>query len=272
MVYKGVDGQMCSTKSNGDSPDSNQPDIQFIKPDTHPWLNWASDIKDELRKRELTKNETEVLNNLRAQYEERFRLDKRVYVSLLYKTPNPPAIARRVLSRRGPEAPGCPGDESWDKTRGLGLPNKIGANFHPNEKGHLTIASFALAEVMDIRSLVLGIDSPSREIKDQFKCWSKDNSKAYAMADRLDTNYKDFCKNEFDKSYDIGTPEEHSFHVGLSTSAGDFDENECLESMKALIHNCDTDSTMNWKFGGQYVHGEPTYEVNIKRQSAVAAP
>lgn len=44
-VYKAVDGQMCSTKSNGDYPDPNQPDMQFIKPDTHPWFNWASDIR-----------------------------------------------------------------------------------------------------------------------------------------------------------------------------------------------------------------------------------
>ncbi|KAK2594664.1 hypothetical protein QQS21_007640 [Conoideocrella luteorostrata] len=281
-VYEGVDGQMCSTKSNGDYPDPNQPDMQFIKPDTHPWFNWADDIRTELRRRGPSKNERRVLENMRAQYENKFKLDERIYDSPLYKSVNPPAIARSILSRRDPQAPGCPGDDSWDKTRGLGLPNKIGANFHPNENGHLTIASFALAEAMDLRSLVLGVGSPSCERKDQFKCWSGDKSKAYAMADRLDAHYEDFCNSvkqpdhttgwHFDKSYDEGTPDEHWFHIGLSDSAGDFDKGECIESMKALIHNCDTNSKMNWKFGGQYVRGEHTYEVNIKRHNRPYPP
>jgi hypothetical protein len=276
-VYKAVDGQMCSTKSNGDYPDPNQPDMQFIKPDTHPWFNWASDIRDELRKRELTADEEQALETALEAVEAKFKLDERIYDSLLYKSPNPSEIARRLLNRRDPEAPGCPGDDSWDKTRGLGLPNKIGANFHPNEKGHLTIASYALAEAMDLRSLVLGIDAPSCEVRDQLKCWSADNSKAYAMADRLDEHYEDFCESveqpdhttgwDFEKTYDKGTPEEHWFYVKMSDAAGDFDKEECVKSMRSLIHNCDTNNKMNWKFGGQYVRGEHTYEVNIKRHN-----
>lgn len=116
----------------------------------------------------------------------------------------------------------------------LGLPNSTGVNFHPNEKGHITMASFAMAEVMDLRSLVLDMDSPSCAIKDEFKCWSTDNWKGYASADRLDGHYEDFCKSieqpahekgwEYKKSYDEGTPDEHEFTISLSQEVADYDE------------------------------------------------
>lgn len=57
------------------------------------------------------------------------------------------------------------------------------------------MASFAMAEAIDFRSLVLGIDALLCEVKDEFKCWSDDNWKIYASADRLDEYYKGFCKN-----------------------------------------------------------------------------
>jgi hypothetical protein len=276
-VYQGVDGQMCSTKSNGDYPDPNQPDMQFIKPDTHPWSTWQDDVNDELRKRgQPNENELAVLENVRKRHEESIREDQ-LYRSALFRSANPKAAAMLRLKKRDPEAPYCPGDDKWDYTMGLGLPNEIGANFHPNENGHRTIASYTLAEIMDLRSLVLEQEAPSCEVKDQFKCWSADGSKAYAMADRLDANYNDFCDSvdqpdhtvgwSFEKSYHEGTPEEHSFLFKLSDDSGDFDKDECVDSMKKLIHNCDTNNAMNWKFGGQYVRGEATYEINIKRDN-----
>ncbi|KAH7117370.1 SGNH hydrolase-type esterase domain-containing protein [Dactylonectria macrodidyma] len=273
-VYEATDGQMCSPSSNGEYPDENQPDMQFFKPNTLAW----DDIGTELRKRELSEKEKRHLAHFEAHVESRRRVvDATIYDSALFKSADPRAIVRHVLNRRDPEPPGCPGDEKWDKTLGLGLPNAIGRNFHPNENGHVTIASFAIAEAMDLRAVVLGVDSPSCEEKDEFTCWSSEDSKGYAHADRLDNHYKEFCKGveqpehtlgwKSSKSYDVGTPDEHSFLVQLSDDVGDFNEDECLSSMKALIHNCDTTREMNWKSGGKYVRGDYTYEVNIKRDN-----
>ncbi|KAF4984916.1 hypothetical protein FDECE_16982 [Fusarium decemcellulare] len=276
-----VDGQMCSPSSNGDYPDKNQPNMQFIKPDTNPWSGWRDDVRDELKKRGLDEeDEAKFLQEMEVKIEKRQkRTAGRIWSSKFFNSPNPPAIVRRVLGRRDPKAPGCPSDDDRDWTMGLGLPNSVGANFHPNEKGHITMASFAMAEAMDLRSLVLDVDSPSCAVKDEFKCWSDDDWKIYANADRLDKHYEDFCKNieqpkhekgwEYYKPYDEGTPDEHEFKISLSKDVADYDEEECIDSMKKLIHSCDTNRKMNWKSGGSYVRndGAYTYEVNPTRKN-----
>ncbi|KAJ4002795.1 hypothetical protein NW752_009450 [Fusarium irregulare] len=273
VTHADIDGQMCSPSSNGDYPDKNQPGMHFIKPGTNPNV-----VRDELRKRSFDEDDAalaaELEDELEAQEE---AASQRIWGSKFFNSPNPSEMVRRVLRRRDPKDPGCPGDGNWDYTMGLGLPNKIGANFHPNENGHVTMASFAMAEVMDLRSLVLGVDAPNCEIKDEFKCWSDDDWKIYASADRLDKHYEDFCKNieqpkhevgwEYSKKYDEGTPDEHEFKISLSKEMADYDESECIDSMKKLIHNCDTKRKMNWKSGGMYVRddGAYTYEVNPTR-------
>ena len=284
-VYNGVDGQMCSTKSNGDYPDPNQPDMQFIKPDTHPWFNWQSDVEHELRRRyesgELNADKEALIEKRREEYDQLWkRKEKKIWDSVLFNSPNPAGIVRRVLGKRDPQAPGCPGDDKWDVTRGLGLPNSIGANFHPNENGHVTIASFAMAEAMDLRSLVIGEDSPSCAVKDQFKCASADGSHAYAMAERLDRHYQSFCQPKiehpehttgwtYSQTYDKGTPEEATFTIRLSSAVADYKYEECFESFKALIHSCDTNSgsSKNWKFGGTYIRGDYTYELKMNKKN-----
>lgn len=275
-VHEGVDGQMCSPSSNGDYPDPKQPEMQFIKPDTHPWFNWRQSIHDELRKRELTEHEVRVVEHLETTIEARRELeDKRIFDSLLFKSPNPGAEILHQLDARAPAPPGCPGDDSKDFTFGLGLPDSIGRNFHPNENGHVTIASFAMAEAMDLRSLSIDAESPACELTDEFTCWSNKGFKAYASASRLDAHYEQFCNSvvqpqhtkgwRFEKTYDAQTPDEHWFVVELSGNAADFNKDECYESMRNLIHNCDTKSKMNWKHGGKYVRGETTYEVNVRK-------
>lgn len=139
-VWDVVDGQMCSPSSNGDYPDDDQPDMQFIKPDTHPWFSWGSDVgRDELRKRgleagnityaDLTEAEQRSVDKLKAALEARDRsLERTLYDSILYKSPDPRAVAKRRLNPRAPSPPGCPGDENWDPTFGLGLPNSVGRN------------------------------------------------------------------------------------------------------------------------------------------------
>ncbi|KAG7429386.1 hypothetical protein Forpi1262_v010155 [Fusarium oxysporum f. sp. raphani] len=207
----------------------------------------------------------------------RKRAAESIWGSKFFNSANSPELVRRVLGRRAPKPPGCPSDESRDWTMGLGLPNDIAENFHPNENGHVTMASFAMAEAMDLRSLVLGIDPPSCEVKDQFKCWSDDNWKIYASADRLDEHYEDFCKNieqpdhqkgwDYYKMYDEGTPDEHEFRISLGDDVADYDVNQCIDSFKKLIHNCDTNRRLNWKTGGKYVRddGAYTYEVSPTR-------
>lgn len=266
VVDADVDGQMCSTSSKGDYPDENQPEMQFIKPNTYGGF-----IDDELRKREFDDVESAVAEE-EMQAMEKHAVSQ-IWSSKFFNSPNPPEIVRRVLRRRDPKAPGCPGDDGWDITQGLGLPNRVGANFHPNEKGHITMASFAMAEAMDLRSLVLGVDGPNCELKDEFKCWTDEGWKIYASADRLDEHYEDFCKNieqpknekgwHYSKRYDEDTPDEHEFRISLSDDMAEYDEDDCIDSMKKLIHNCDTKRKLNWKGGGSYTRdsGSYTYEV-----------
>ncbi|KAM0350177.1 hypothetical protein ACHAPU_003342 [Fusarium lateritium] len=267
VKQKEIDGQMCSPSSSGDYPDKNQPNMHFIKPNTNPDL-YNVDLKR--RGLDEMKLEARAKQNLTAES---------IWGSKFFNSPNPAEIVRRVLGRRDAKEPGCPGDDDRDLTMGLGLPNSVGANFHPNVKGHITMASFAMAEAMDLRSLVLGVNAPSCAIKDSFKCWSDDEWKIYASADRLDKHYEDFCKNieqpshekgwEYSKLYDEDTPDEHEFKISLSNDVADYDEDECIDSMKKLIHSCDTKSKMNWKSGGSYVRndGAYTYEVNPTREN-----
>ncbi|KAF5252514.1 hypothetical protein FANTH_2408 [Fusarium anthophilum] len=265
-----IDGQMCSPSANGDYPSKDQPQMQFIKPPTNPTPGEHEDLK----KRGV---DTSDYYNYSQGELRRKRAAESIWGSKFFNSANPPELVRRVLGRRAPKPPGCPSDESRDWTMGLGLPNDIAENFHPNENGHLTMASFAVAEAMDLRSLVLGIDPPSCEVKDQFKCWSDDNWKIYASADRLDKHYEDFCKNveqpdhekgwNYYKVYDEDTPDEHEFRISLSNDVADYDVNQCIDSFKKLIHNCDTNRRLNWKTGGKYVRddGAYTYEVSPTR-------
>ncbi|RKK34506.1 hypothetical protein BFJ66_g14384, partial [Fusarium oxysporum f. sp. cepae] len=67
--------------------------------------------------------------------------------------------------------------------------------------------------------------------------------------------------------YDEGTPDEHEFRISLGDDVADYDVNQCIDSFKKLIHNCDTNRRLNWKTGGKYVRddGAYTYEVNPTR-------
>src|SRR6187399_1315794 len=111
-----------------------------------------------------------------------------LYESILYKTPDPRAVALHELNPRGdtPAPPDCPGDsdKGIDPTLGLGLPDTFGKNFHPNELGHATIASFAIQKMMQLRAEALGQDTSCKRL-DIFQCWQKKGSKGYASAERM---------------------------------------------------------------------------------------
>ncbi|KAJ4129138.1 hypothetical protein NW768_007671 [Fusarium equiseti] len=249
-----------------------QPVIHFIKPDTNPNV-----IREDLRKRSFDEYDA----TLAAELEDGFEIkeeaaSQRIWGSKIFNSPNPSEMVRRVLRCRDPKDPGCPGDGNWDFTLGLGLPKRIGATFHQNENGHITVTSFAMAEAMHLGSLVLGVDAPNCEVKDEFKCWSAHDWKIYASVDRLDEHYEDLCKNieqakhevrwEYSKRHDEGIPQEHELRISLSKEMADYDESECIDSMKKLIHNRDTNRKMNWKSGGMYVRDDGAY---IRDQSNV---
>ncbi|RKK13750.1 hypothetical protein BFJ65_g12973 [Fusarium oxysporum f. sp. cepae] len=251
-----IDGQMCFPSANGDYPSKDQPQMQFIKPPTNP----TPGEREDLKRRGV--DGSDYYDYSQGELRKK-RAAESIWGSKFFNSANPPELVRRVLGRRAPKPPGCPSDESRDWTMGLGLPNDIAENFHPNENGHVTMASFAMAEAMDLRSL--------------FKCWSDDNWKIYASADPLDEHYEDFCKNieqpdhqkgwDYYKVYDEGTPDEHEFRISLGDDVADYDVNQCIDSFKKLIHNCDTNRRLNWKTGGKYVRddGAYTYEVNPTR-------
>ncbi|KAI6779850.1 SGNH hydrolase [Emericellopsis cladophorae] len=286
---EGVDGQMCSPSSNGNYPDQAQPDMQFIKPDTHPWRLWTDDVKDELRRRDaktlddLTPEERRTFLRWEADVRRRAAVfEDSIYESVLYKSSAPGAEVVHQLDKRAPAPPGCPGDDGTDVTFGLGMPDSVGRNFHPNVNGHVSIASFVLSEAMDLRAVVLG-EEPYCAVKSKRTCWSsKKDFRGYVQADRLDISYEDFCRKhvpkehpdhttnwEVKKTYDKGTPDEHQLIITLGNGLADFDEDKCLESFESLIHDCDTDNAMNWKRGGEYVvdGGDYTFEIYPKRDN-----
>lgn len=120
---------------------------------------------------------------------------------------------------------------------------------------------------------------------DEFTCWSKVGSnpaKAYVSWDRLDKNYKDFCDNvdvpkntvnwSFNKKYHEKTPEEHDFYIKLSNGASKFDKDQCRESFDRIINSCDgndPNNPLNFKFGGRWVRGDYTFEINPKWDRAL---
>ncbi|KAK9414533.1 putative SGNH hydrolase-type esterase domain-containing protein [Seiridium unicorne] len=260
--YSGVSGQFCAPESTGDYPDSSQSDLQFFKPYTGDGDN------SELKRR----NEAGEISVPPKPWTK-----KDIYDSSLMKSRNPPAVALKKLDPRAPSPPNCPGDSSYIS---VPVPDNVGKNFHPNELGHVTIASFAAAELMDVRAKVLGVDSPECKPVDKFTCWQTTGRRAYASPDRMNENYKSFCNKDMQltlrgevgwigsATYHKGTPDEHVFAVQLEASeslkGSDAIRAECLESFDRLINSCDGNDAanpMDWKFGGQWTRGNNVWEV-----------
>ena len=143
------------------------------------------------------------------------------------------------------------------------MPDSFGKMFHPNELGHVTIASFAIAKAIDLRAEVLGLGGQSCTINDEFKCWQKEGRKSYASANKMNENIKDFCDSvvqpdhtvgwHYEKTYFAETPDEHQFYLTLGPKTADFDKSACLESYERIVNSCDAndpENPLNWKFVG----------------------
>ncbi|KAK4143162.1 SGNH hydrolase-type esterase domain-containing protein [Dichotomopilus funicola] len=281
---EGVDGQFCDPASTGEYPDPDQPELQFFKPDTR------IDLTGELRKRDGTLERmysNETLWNIERENRDRSaRVKRNIYNSLLMHSPNPQAEARHLLQNRAdkPSRANCPDDEDVDiQPASIGLPNSIAKNFHPNELGHYTIASWALQTVIDLRAEVLDVPPPSCEPVDKFTCWQDTDWKGYANEPFLNDQYEDFCDDvetgdefdgwTYDDTFAEDTPDETQFKVTLEkdgAGSAEYSKAECKDSMSRIINGCDgndPDNPMDWKFGGEWKRGRFTYQVNPQREN-----
>ncbi|DAA74179.1 TPA_exp: Uncharacterized protein A8136_3677 [Trichophyton benhamiae CBS 112371] len=263
-----VSGQFCQPGSMGYYPDPKTKELQFFKPDTH---------KRSFLEYLITKREEPDANEI----ERRRKLElESIYNSLLYKSADPQNEVLHKLGARAPDPPGCPGDGSFDWTFGFGLPDRWGRFFHPNEKGHETISAFTLETIVYLRSKQLGLLQDFCSAKSEFKCWQKEGRKAYANPDRMNENYKTFCNGikapdntinwRKSQTFHEGTPDEHTFELRLSNGAQKYVKEDCLFSFNRIINGCDgndANNPMNWKFGGRWVRGGYTYEINVKREN-----
>ncbi|KJZ72763.1 hypothetical protein HIM_07838 [Hirsutella minnesotensis 3608] len=284
-----VDGQMCSPSSDGHYPDPNQPELQFIKDNT-----WVRDVRvrDSLKKRrydswhdvsfdqglaatnKVKDAQSASVSALRDAEDRALKMD--MYESILFKSQSPEAIARKRLDKRALSPPGCPGSYMPSP----GLPDIFARIFHPNEKGHETIASFAIETLAYAKEAQDGKAGGMCRVNDEFVCWrAQENRKAFASWERLNKKYRDFCEDveppqdtinwKWEKTYDKGTPDETQFVVHLSNEASAFDRSQCFESFDLILNSCDgndPENPMNWKFGGKYVRGSYRYEINPQRE------
>jgi len=283
-VRDGVQGQMCDPDGTGNYPDAEQPDLQFFKPDTS-----VSDSDTELRRRHIGEwNELAESRRAAIAEVERRNFETELYNSRLYNTANPGAEVKHRLDRRFPSAPGCPGDKPNVDVQppGIGLPDHVGKNFHPNERGHYTIASFALQTLVDTRADVLNMVAPSCPPQDKLTCARKrdgdkpGNYQAYATAARINEDVEDFCMNkaqrptgqdewEASHTFHEKTPDETEFKIKVSSGDTAFDRNDCVKKMRSISDNCDgndPNNPLNFKFGGEFVSGYSTYTIQPKWQ------
>lgn len=115
--------------------------MHFIKPNTNPWYFWQKDVdRPELRKRDmeleemlssarLSASEKRQVKRVKAMMETRDKnIERTLYDSILYKSPDPRAVVKHKLNSRAPSPPGCPGNGGFDMTFGMGMPDHVGRN------------------------------------------------------------------------------------------------------------------------------------------------
>ncbi|RAL14760.1 SGNH/GDSL hydrolase family protein [Aspergillus homomorphus CBS 101889] len=249
FMRDGLHGQYCVPGSTGQYPDPSQPYLHFFKPDTT-----VSGHRD-LRKKDVD--------------------------DLMHLANHDPLLGAKITSERHYlrdvllATPNCPADSG---SIGLGLPDRWGKYFHPNELGHKTIASFVLSEIVAQRAVILQAENPRCQANaDLFQCWQQQGRQDYASADLMNENYKIYCREyrpptgHYEKEYvderwfNYQTPDTHWFRLTLRNGAV-FDKQQCLDSFDRVINSCDgndPENPLNWKFGGRWVRGNYIYEVGV---------
>ncbi|KAE8375115.1 SGNH hydrolase-type esterase domain-containing protein [Aspergillus bertholletiae] len=274
-----VSGQFCWPGSSGLYPDPNQPNLQFFKPETKKKV-----VHDEIKKRDDA-------NQLQS--EDHSGVNGSFYYHSLHDTsPNPATEVIHSLHGGDPiQYAGC--EAAHDKRSwGSGLPDRYGKFFHPNEQGHLTIASLVLHKVIAARASVLDEAHPicNDEDRDYFQCRENRGGplSRYVQSHLLDQTYKTYCeevnppkdepswKNE--RVFYKGTPEEHKYSISLLKGATQFNRQECITSFLRIIHGCDVgrpENPLSLKHGGIWKKGRYLYMLkagHIRRPWPVARP
>ena len=218
---------------------------------------------------------------------ERYPQNQDLYDSLIFNSRNPRTVALQKLDPRAASPPNCPGDGQSGigeaaEVLGLGLPDSFLSNFHPNERGHEAIAAVAFDTMVHKRAEV--IDQPSKlcpvkrseELLCSLKPKKGGKDKGHISHKLAVITHTDFCdKMDFpssnqvewkgEKQYQKDYPEEHWLRVTIKGSpAQSLDRAFCKESFDHLINRCDgndSENPMNWKFGGKYIRGDFTFEL-----------
>ncbi|PKY00153.1 SGNH hydrolase [Aspergillus campestris IBT 28561] len=240
-------GRFCEPGSSGVYPDPAQPNLQFFKHFTKRDLE-----KDIASKRDLENiiDEPPLARNATM------------------------SVPGNSLGLRDNIKPDCPGDDGINF--GFGLPDRFGKYFHPNEKGHITIASYVLEAIYAARSAVLGLPQPICHIVDNFQCTvpneraDLDASRRYADRQILHDNALSFCTGitpsgidwTEQRTFERGTPEEHTFLITTRNGAEHYDQEDCLESFAKIVDSCKSyDDT--WKYGGYHEENNHRYQISI---------
>ncbi|KAK3935761.1 SGNH hydrolase-type esterase domain-containing protein [Diplogelasinospora grovesii] len=167
----------------------------------------------------------------------------------------------------------------------IDIPDSIGKLFHPNEKGHETIASFTTEAIIDARAKILGVTSPGCSFPQTATCFSAqgDGYRNYASRYAFYSHTAEFCSDVASHdapsnagtanwvaayTYNQGTADEVLFELRLSNGASAFDEGACNRAVNLILDSCDVDTSnnaMGWKQGGQFVDGSYTYTVGATR-------
>ncbi|PLB36762.1 SGNH hydrolase [Aspergillus candidus] len=240
-------GRFCEPGSSGEYPEPSQPNLQFFKHFTKRDLE-----KDIASKRDLENSIDAPPLALNATM----------------------SVPENSLGPRDNIAPNCPGDDGFKL--GWGLPDRFGKYFHPNEKGHITIASYVLEAIYAARSAILGLPQPMCHLVDNFQCnvpnerADLDASRRYADGQILHDNALAFCTGispsgvdwTEEKTFEMGTPEEHTFLITTRNGARHYDQEECLESFNKIIHSCKTYDDL-WKYGGYHEENNHRYQISI---------
>ncbi|PLN80401.1 SGNH hydrolase [Aspergillus taichungensis] len=147
---------------------------------------------------------------------------------------------------------------------------------NPNEKGHITIASYVLEAIYAARSVRLDLPQPICHLVDNFQCNAPnerkdlDASRRYVDKNILNDSYKKFCKEihpfgidwTAEETMDRGTPEEHTYLITTRNGVNSYDKEECLDSFDKIVNSCKTYDHL-WKYGGYHEENNHRYQLSI---------
>lgn len=186
------------------------------------------------------------------------------------------SISSSLQKRDGPTAGVC----SKSATSGL-LPDSLGKIFHPTNLGHEAIASYVTWAIANAMAKKENTTTPACNIVDEITCHQSSGSKKYASSYSMYMHTKDFCKaaisdlNDqdsgavYEHNYNEDTLDSANFTITKDAGAVDLTSEACNQAVNRLLDSCDgndDNNPMNWKFGGKYINGAYTYNIQPTRE------